>query len=130
MSYTFTFSAGDSFLSTINYPSTILDGNMTFNTITNFDNKNNKFFIGEYGLELAEETMNLWDYRHWTYSIYHLIIDREGELTRNKYSDVELLEDKQQKTVIKSLKIRYGNPNNNHNKSKFIQKKEKASKQG
>lgn len=60
MSYTFTFSARKSILSTKIYPPIILADNenyvmglidfMTFNTIPNIDETNNKFYIGKHDI--------------------------------------------------------------------------------
>lgn len=71
MSYTFTFSARESILSTKIYPPIILADNenyvmglidfMTFNTIPNIDQTNNKFHIGKYDITLPDGTYEVQD---------------------------------------------------------------------
>lgn len=71
MSYTFTLSGRTSTLTTRIYPSIILDDDetyviglidfMTFNTIPNIDESNNKFYIGPHTLKLPEGTYEITD---------------------------------------------------------------------
>lgn len=71
MSYTFTLSARKSIISNKIYPPIILEENatyvlglidlMTYNTIPNIDESNNKFFIGNYELELPEGAYEIVD---------------------------------------------------------------------
>lgn len=71
MSYTFTFSARDSVLTSKIYPPIILEENenyvmglidfMTYNTIPNVDATNNKFYIGDFVITLPEGTYEIED---------------------------------------------------------------------
>lgn len=71
MSYTFTLSARNSIISNKIYPPVILEENatyvmglidfMTFNTIPNIDKSNNKFYIGNYVVELPEGSYEITD---------------------------------------------------------------------
>lgn len=90
MSYTFIFSGSDSILTKRFYPPIILEEDATYvlglidflssNTITNIDekiNENNKFFIGDYELELEEGTYEIEDIEK---TILNMLEEKEGSI--------------------------------------------------
>lgn len=105
MSYTFIFSKRNSTLTKRFCPPLILEDDATYvlglidffsyNTITNIDSENNKFFIGNHELVLEEGTYEIKDIEQ---AIHELLEEKEGPIQKENYTDVDLLEGKQ-KTV-------------------------------
>lgn len=99
MSYTFIFSQRSSVLTKRFYPPIILEEDATyvlglidflsFNTITNIDKGNNKFFIGNHELTLEEGTYEIKDIEK---TLHDLLSNLEGPIKKENYTDADLLE--------------------------------------